>query len=279
MGRGRGRMIRKSEDLPYELSNGSSSEAKMTVEQRSASRALGQSCIRDGLRARFGFSLVELLVVVAIIAAIVAVMVPIVTAAKEGARQTKCASNLKQLISAWALYADDNSGRACPSYYFDWNTNTEYAWDFVLRWSSFPPDYKFGLLARYTKNHQINNCPSFVGNGWGRPYTGYAYNATYIGGDPAMGISPCAVGQIAQPSRKVVFADGGFGNPVNAQNFLRAPSDPLFSAGKIHFRHNGFANAAYADGHVARSNKKFKYDPKEPECGALSEDDSAYCLR
>ncbi|MDH7601096.1 MAG: prepilin-type N-terminal cleavage/methylation domain-containing protein [Armatimonadota bacterium] len=271
-------MIRKSEDLPYEHSNGSSSEAKMTVEQRS-SRALGQRYIRDGLRARFGFSLIELLVVVAIIAVVVAVMVPIVTTAKESARQTKCASNLKQLISAWTLYADDNSGRACPSYYFDWNTNTEYAWDFVLRWSSSPPDYTFGLLARYTKNHQINSCPSFVGNGWGRPYTGYAYNTTYIGGDPAVGIPPCFVGQIARPSRKVVFADGGFGNPVSAQNFLRAPSDPLFSAGKVHFRHGGFANIAYADGHVARSNKKYKYDSKEPECGALSDDDSAYSLR
>ena len=251
----------------------------MTVEQNGVIRALGHWHIRDGLRARFGFSLIELLVVVAIVAVLVGVMVPIVTAAKESSRQTKCISNLKQLISAWLLYADDNSGRACPSYYFDSESNTEYAWDFVLRWSSSPPDYTFGPIARYTRNHQINSCPSFIGNGWGRPYTGYAYNATYIGGDPAFGTAPCVVSQIVRPSHKVVFADGGFGNPVNGQNYLRAPSDPLFSAGKIHFRHNGFANIAYADGRVDRSNVKHRYDSREPECGALSEDDSAYSLR
>ncbi|MGQ9456053.1 MAG: type II secretion system protein [Armatimonadota bacterium] len=253
----------------------------MTVEQRAenAKWALGHKNFRDGLRARFGFSLVELLAVVAIIVVLTATIIPIVTVAKESARQTKCASNLKQIITAWILYADDNSGRACPSYYFDWNTNTEYAWDFVLSWSSFPPDYTYGLIAHYTKSHLINSCPSFIGNGWGRPYTGYAYNTTYIGGDLLAGIGPCLVSEISRPSRKVVFADGGFGNPVNAQNFLRAPSDPLFSAGKVHFRHHGFANAAYADGHITKSNKKYKYNPREPECGALSEDDSAYRLR
>ncbi len=174
---------------------------------RSASRAPGQDKIRDGLRARFGFTLIELLVVIAIIAILAAIL--FIAAAKQSAKQTTCSSNLKQLITAWSLYADDNSGRACPSYYYDWNTNTEYAWDFVLNWSSDPPGCKFGLLARYTRNHQINNCPSFVGNGWGRPYTGYAYNATYIGGDSNAGIRPCIVGEIARPSRKAVFADGG----------------------------------------------------------------------
>jgi len=219
-----------------------------------ARRAFGQDKIRDGLRARFGFTLIELLVVVAIIATLAAVLFPVITAAKQSAKKTACSSNLKQL-------------------------NIEYAWDFVLRWSSSPLDYRFGLLARYTKNHQINSCPSFFGNGWSRPYTGYAYNTTYIGGDTIAGGVPCVVGEIARPSRKVVFADAGFGNPVSAQNYLRAPSDPFFAYGKIHFRHNGLANAAYADGHVAATGKKYRFDPKEPECGALSQDDSAYELR
>ena len=226
-----------------------------------------------------GFSLIELLVVIAIIAILAAILFPVITAAKQSAKQTKCCSNLKQILTAWTLYADDNSGRACPSYYYSPCTLTEHAWDFTIRWSSNPPDYEFGLLGPYTKNGVINACPSFFGNGWGRPYTGYAYNTSYIGGDSNAGIAPCIVGEIARPSRKVVFADGGFGNPVNAQNYLRAPSDPLFVAGKVHFRHNGSADVAYADGHVARTNKKCRYDPKEPECGALSEDDSAYELR
>jgi hypothetical protein len=75
-----------------------------------------------------------------------------------------------------------------------------------------------------------------------------------------------------------LFADGGYGNPVNAQNYLRAPSDPLFTAGKVHFRHVKTAVTVQADGHIVGAKGKFRFRPAEPECGSLSEDDSAYDL-
>lgn len=224
------------------------------------------------------FTLIELLVVIAIIAILAAILFPVFIGAKDNARQTNCLSNLKQLATAWQAYADDNGGRACPSYYYSTDWRYEFAWDAVLDWSTSPPTPQLGLLGKYTRTGKINCCPSFRGEPFGRPYTGYAYNASYVGGDIFQAKPPCLLGRITRASRTAVFADAGWGNPVCSEAYLRAPSDPLYTAGKVHFRHRGLANAAYADGHVRSTKKICRYDPSEPECGALSDDDSAYDL-
>lgn len=56
---------------------------------------------------RRGFTLIELLVVIAIIAIIAAILFPVFASAREKARQTTCASNLKQLGLAFIQYAQD----------------------------------------------------------------------------------------------------------------------------------------------------------------------------
>jgi prepilin-type N-terminal cleavage/methylation domain-containing protein/prepilin-type processing-associated H-X9-DG protein len=57
---------------------------------------------------RTGFTLIELLVVIAIIAIIAAILFPVFAQVREKGRQTACASNLKQLAAALAMYAQDN---------------------------------------------------------------------------------------------------------------------------------------------------------------------------
>jgi prepilin-type N-terminal cleavage/methylation domain-containing protein/prepilin-type processing-associated H-X9-DG protein len=55
-----------------------------------------------------GFTLIEVLVVVAIIALLAALLLPALAAAKARAQGTACANNIKQLSLAWSLYSDEN---------------------------------------------------------------------------------------------------------------------------------------------------------------------------
>jgi prepilin-type N-terminal cleavage/methylation domain-containing protein/prepilin-type processing-associated H-X9-DG protein len=253
-----------------------------------------------------GFTLIELLVVIAVLAILASILFPVLASAREHARLAKCASNLKQIATAWLLYADDNDNRTCPSYY--WSADGwRRAWDFDLKdvrsGGKTVTIWEDGLLGPYNKSGELKSCPSFAGGKWDRPFTGYAYNASYIGGDVSVDGSRyvdqwtdrphtiASLNRIQRPSETVVFAEGGFGKPVSAHNFLRAPSDEFFKAGTVHFRHNGAATVAYADGHVAAVRRKYTHYTNVPwlrtgsgafDCapgtGGLSIDDSAYDL-
>ncbi len=242
----------------------------------------GRSGAALGARRR-GFTLIELLVVIAIVAVLASILFPVFAAGKRRAAQTQCLSNLKQIVTAWQMYADDNKGRACPSYHFA--EGRMFSWDFT----TWPGGWGPGLLGPYLRSGEIHRCPSFTGQAWDRPFTGYAYNASYIGGDAVRSGDgsifirrPARLSEIADPAGTAVFADAGFGNPVSAHNYLRAPSDRTsgtFRSGTVHFRHGGAANVARADGSVVSTRTIYRHRPDlAPMCGTLSEDDSAYDL-
>ena len=66
------------------------------------------------MRLRRGFTLVELLVVVAIIAILAAILLPALGRAREAARRASCASNLKQWGTIYKIYSGENRGEFPP---------------------------------------------------------------------------------------------------------------------------------------------------------------------
>ncbi len=58
-----------------------------------------------------GFTLVELLIVIAIIAVLLAIFVPALRLARERGQRAVCLSNLRQLTLAWVAYADQHDGK------------------------------------------------------------------------------------------------------------------------------------------------------------------------
>jgi prepilin-type N-terminal cleavage/methylation domain-containing protein/prepilin-type processing-associated H-X9-DG protein len=117
-----------------------------------------------------GFTLIELLVVIAIIAILAALLLPALNKSKQEAQGAQCLSNHKELILAWALYADDYRGNLVPLQWFD-NDVLGSSWlEGVLSWSPNNTDNTNILfltgpgakLGHYTQNYHIYRCPADI---------------------------------------------------------------------------------------------------------------------
>ena len=94
------------------------------------------------LRSR-GFTLVELLVVVAIIALLVSLLMPSLTRVKELARRTLCATNLHAIGKAWHFYFNENDNKPGALHH----PHDELLWgDTLSQWNSFlhTKDWRLG---------------------------------------------------------------------------------------------------------------------------------------
>jgi prepilin-type N-terminal cleavage/methylation domain-containing protein len=64
------------------------------------------------IKRRTGFTLIELLVVIAIIALLVSILLPSLQTARELARTTICATNMRTMHMTMTMYAEEFDGHA-----------------------------------------------------------------------------------------------------------------------------------------------------------------------
>lgn len=95
-----------------------------------------------------GFTIVELLIVVAIIATLAAVVLPVVTYARELGRRTTCQTNLRQIAAAMQQYTQDYDG-LYPQETFACKTDNVTT---LLSWRD--------VLLPYTKSRELFQCPT-----------------------------------------------------------------------------------------------------------------------
>jgi prepilin-type N-terminal cleavage/methylation domain-containing protein/prepilin-type processing-associated H-X9-DG protein len=207
------------------------------------------------IRKKDGFTLIELLVVIAIIAILAAILFPVFAKAREKARQSTCASNLKQIGEALLQYVQDND----ETYTGSWHNSCIYP---------------------YVKSTAVFHCPDdpgWLGTGQYIPYnqlTGqdcthygsYAMNTAYWGegghipphegpGDSIVNGQPMGVHQVVSPSQCVWVADGttfqfdwASGNPAPINQLYAGTGESLGSG----YDKNNLP-AAYGDGNMVEA--------------------------
>jgi prepilin-type N-terminal cleavage/methylation domain-containing protein len=118
-----------------------------------------QCCLRKRRRA---FTLIELLVVIGIIAVLLSILLPTLGRAREFARRTECASNLRQLMTAVRLYSAEKDG-VIP-FPNDDSKNTiwkaaGWLYDETKGLPTRQDQVKQGLLWKYLKVESAYHCP------------------------------------------------------------------------------------------------------------------------
>lgn len=136
-----------------------------------------------------GFTLIEVLVVVAIIALLVAILIPSLSRARENARRVVCLNNLGQYHKCTVFYLADYKGVFMPHRYYVNVAGGE-------KGDNLNEKNWFHLLEKYNKTKDVGRCPSIPASaqqdksnsgkaaweyGYDRRSIGYGYNAWFLG--------------------------------------------------------------------------------------------------
>ena len=147
------------------------------------------------------FTIVEMLVVISVIAALIALLLPAINRARAAAKKTEEASNLRQVGTAWMVYANNNNEAVLPGFLHpDVQSDTyDGAWDIAYRFpdkSLISPEdaeeWPWRLLGYLNYSHNIvhgylneaDTSPLAMIDHAGEvaEQPAFGYNAYYIGG-------------------------------------------------------------------------------------------------
>jgi len=254
------------------------------------------------LESEIGFTLIEVLVVIAIIAILAALILAALSHANATGQSTACLSNLRQLQSGYLMYADENEDALPPniSRQVQFNqVNVAGSWALGnAQVDVNTTNIQNGVMFRYVGATGVYQCPadaSTVRNQPGLLRTRSYSIQTYLNDDVISGTtldyvddSPFDLRKYSRivnppPSRLWVFIDehelsiddGIFALP----NATAWPGTPFWGAFPT-YRHNNGANVSFADGHVEHHRWRYhrtltSYGPGLVETPVANNDDLA----
>ena len=179
-----------------------------------------------------GFTLVELLTVIAIIAILAGILIPVVGRVRASARSSACLSNLRQLGVTMNLYIQANKGMTPNKNYEFYRQLWPYFGDAATGQKAFEAVLGPALPGAPVAG-SLFECPEapFESDAI-TAHRSYGINSLLLG----YGVDPVKYINITTPTKTLIFAD--------VKN-TSAISPPTCNA-----RHNGKMNVLYADFHV-----------------------------
>lgn len=211
---------------------------------------------------RRGFTLLELLAVIATIAILAALLLPILGRAKMKAQRTACSSNLRQLGLAWVMYYNDNAGALVPS-----SPDSPDVWvqgDMSISNQAVNLDLiRQGKLYHYNQSPSIYHCPAdqgkIIDGNLVHAVRSYSMNCFMGARNDQTVIPPTAVdyvpffakdAEIRRPSEMWVLLDEDQ-RSINDGFFITDPSGHMWFdfPAVSEQRHNFSYSLCFADGH------------------------------